>query len=201
MEQLSAFLLAGLALTGSPGPANLSLAAMGAAFGWRASLGYQAGAVAGMALIMTVTASGLAALLLALPGVRLTATLAGSAYILWLAWRIASAPARRPGTASGRVPSFLGGLALQLANPKAYAAMAALFSGFALVAADPLLDAAWKIALLLCVITLVTTLWLHLGAQLARLSSRPRLDRAIKIALAAALLAATALALSLQAAP
>lgn len=33
MEGLAGFILAALALTGSPGPANLSLAATGAAFG------------------------------------------------------------------------------------------------------------------------------------------------------------------------
>ena len=39
MKDLPGFLLAGIALTGSPGPATLGLAAAGAAFGVRRSLG------------------------------------------------------------------------------------------------------------------------------------------------------------------
>lgn len=204
MNDLLPFLLAGLALTGSPGPANLSLAAMGAAFGARRSLAYQAGAVFGMLAIMLATASGVAALLLALPGVREVAIGLAAAYILWLAWKIGSAPPRTAGAAApgaaatgGRPPSFLGGLLLQLANPKAYAAMAALFSGFVLQEDDPLLDAALKVASLLAVIALVTTLWLHLGAALGRLAGRPRLQRAINLAFALSLVAATLLAVLL----
>ncbi len=197
MHDLAAFLLAGLALTGSPGPANLSLAAMGASFGARRSRAYQAGAVLGMLLIMLVTASGLAALLLTLPGVRLAAGLLGCGYILWLAWRIATAPPRSAAPAASRPPSLPGGLLLQLANPKAYAAMAALFSGFTLRPEAPLQDAGWKICLLLAEIALVTTLWLQLGAQLARLAARPGIDRAIKLCFALSLVAATALALLL----
>lgn len=203
MSELLPFLLAGLALTGSPGPANLGLAAMGAAFGARRSLAYQAGAVFGMLVIMLVTASGLAALLLALPGVRAVAVGLGAAYMLWLAWRIATAPTsdQRPDRprreAASRPPSFLGGLALQLANPKAYAAMAGLFSGFVLQEGDPLADAAWKVLLLLTVIAGVTTLWLHLGALLARLATRPGWQRAINLAFALSLVAATGLALLL----
>ena len=93
MEDLVPFVLAGLALTCSPGPANFSLAAMGAAFGAGRSLAYQAGSVLGMVVIMAVTASGLAALLLALPGVREAAVIAGLAYILWLAWKAVSVSA------------------------------------------------------------------------------------------------------------
>lgn len=198
MNDLLPFLLAGLALTGSPGPANLSLAAMGAAFGARRSLAYQAGAVIGMLAIMLATASGVAALLLALPGVREAAIALAAGYILWLAWKIGSAPPRAATIPSAaRAPSFLGGLLLQLANPKAYAAMAALFSGFMLQAGDPLLDAAIKVASLLVVIALVTTLWLHLGAALGRLAGRPRLQRAINLAFALSLVAATLLAVLL----
>jgi len=197
MQDLPSFLLAGLALAGSPGPANLSLAALGAAFGTRAGLAYQAGAVFGMLLVMLVTASGLAALLLALPGVRLAALVLGGGYIAWLAWRIATAPLPGAGTRPQRPPGFLGGCLLQLGNPKAYAAMAALFAGFVLQPGDPLRDALWKTLLLLAVIAVVTSAWLQFGRLLARLARRPRLLRAINIAFALLLVISTLLALPL----
>ena len=193
MEDLVPFVLAGLALTCSPGPANFSLAAMGAAFGAGRSLAYQAGSVLGMVVIMAVTASGLAALLLALPGVREAAVIAGLAYILWLAWKIATAPPRGATAAvePARPPTMAGGLAMQLANPKAYAAVAALFSGFVL-ASDPLHDALWKSAALLGPILLATTLWVHLGALLARLATRPRTQRRVNCTFALLLVVSTA---------
>ena len=58
MEGLTGFILAALALCGSPGPATVSLAATGAAFGPRRSLAYMAGIDAGMVVVMSVTAAG-----------------------------------------------------------------------------------------------------------------------------------------------
>ncbi len=136
MEDLAAFLLAGLALTGSPGPATLSMAAMGAAFGARRGLGYMSGAIGGIAVVMGVTASCVTGLVLAISGAAPVITVLAAAYILYLAYRIATAPPLGEETGAGRAPSFLGGFFLNLANPKAYAAMAALFSGFVLLA-DP----------------------------------------------------------------
>jgi threonine/homoserine/homoserine lactone efflux protein len=191
MDDLLPFLLAALALTASPGPANVSLAAMGAAFGARRSLAYQAGSVAGMIVIMAATASGLAALLLAVPGVREAAVVLGLAYILWLAWRIAAAPPRAAVVVPAEPPTALGGLLMQLANPKAYAAVAALFAGFTL-ADDPLADALTKSVVLLGPILFATTLWVHLGALLARLVTRPRTQRRVSLCFALLLVVSTA---------
>src|SRR5438270_3362303 len=49
-RKMLSFVLAGLALAGSPGPATLSLAATGAAFGARRGLGYMIGIIAGMVM-------------------------------------------------------------------------------------------------------------------------------------------------------
>lgn len=195
MEPLPAFLLAALALTGSPGPANLSLAALGGAYGPRRSRPFQAGAVLGMLLVMALTGSGVAALLFAIPSVRVAATLLGAAYLLWLAWRLASAPVGPAPTATLRPPSLAGGCLMQLANPKAYAATAALFSGFTLQPDAPGLDLLWKILLLLATILAVTSLWLRLGGLLRRLAGRPRWQRAVNVAFALLLLASSLLAL------
>ncbi|MEP6283470.1 MAG: LysE family translocator, partial [Nitratireductor sp.] len=67
MEDLIGFLVAGLVLTGSPGPNTLSLAAAGAAFGARRGLGYMTGLLVGMVLVMALTASGMIAIVLAVP--------------------------------------------------------------------------------------------------------------------------------------
>jgi threonine/homoserine/homoserine lactone efflux protein len=194
MEGWPGFLLAGLALAGSPGPATLSLAAAGAAFGARRVTGYLVGIVVGMVAVMAITASGLVGLLLAMPGASPIVTIAAAVYFVWLAWRIATAPPLTAESSARQPPSFIGGLGLSLVNPKGYAAMAALFSGFVLLQGRLALDAGVKIALLTVVIVLVNLLWLMSGALLTRFFREPRSNRLINIAFAVLLLASVALA-------
>lgn len=82
-------------------------------------------------------------------------TVLAAAYFLYLAIRIAAVPPLSAETEARRRPSFAGGVFLSLVNPKAYAAMAALFSGFALVPGRLALDAAAKMAVLTAIITTV----------------------------------------------
>ncbi|HLG48400.1 MAG TPA: LysE family translocator [Reyranella sp.] len=194
MDALPGFLLAGLALAGSPGPATLSLAAAGAAFGTRQVAGYLLGIVVGMVAVMAITASGVVGLLLAVPGVAPVVTVAAALYFVWLAWRIATAPPLSADHGDRQSPSFLGGFGLSLINPKGYAAMAALFSGFVLLRGRLALDAGVKIALLTAVIVFVNVLWLLSGALLTRFFRDPRSNRIINIAFAVLLLASVAVA-------
>jgi len=195
MDGLIAFVVAGLALAGSPGPATLSLAAAGAAFGPRRCLGYMAGLVVGMVGVMAITASGMVGLLLALPGAAPAVTALAAAYFAWLAWRIATAPVLTEDAAAGDSPRFAAGLFLSLVNPKGYAAMAALFSGFVLLRGQVALDAAAKIAVLTLVIVAVNLAWVWAGAAMTRWFRDPLANRAINIAFAVLLVASVALAL------
>jgi threonine/homoserine/homoserine lactone efflux protein len=113
--------------------------------------------------------------------------------MLWLAWSIATAPPLSD-SGSGVAPSFWGGLFLGVGNPKAYAAMAALSSGFAL-AAGPIADALLKAGILLAVMIVVDLAWLLAGSALARTMRNPTWSRAINIVFAAALLASVAVSL------
>lgn len=148
MDALAGFLVAAVALAGSPGPATLSLAAAGAAFGARRGIAYLAGLVAGMVAVMAIVASGVVGLLLAVPGVAPVVTGLAALYFAWLAWRIALAPPLSDEGVQRAPPGFAAGLLLSLINPKGYAAMAALYSGFALLPGRLALDVALKLALL-----------------------------------------------------
>ncbi|HZB90703.1 MAG TPA: LysE family transporter [Stellaceae bacterium] len=197
MAGVLGFALAGVALAGSPGPATLSLAAAGAAFGARSGLGYMAGIIGGMIVVMGIVASGVAGMVLALPGVTPVVAAIAGAYFLYLAWRIATAPPLAATSEGKRPPSFAGGFSLSLINPKGYAAMAALFSGFVLVRQHLALDAAAKAAVLLAIITAVNAAWLCGGAALTRSFRNPRTSRAINLGFAALLVLSVALALLL----
>lgn len=195
METLPGFLLAAIALAGSPGPATLSLAAAGAAFGAKRVIAYLVGIVLGMVAVMTVTAAGLVGLLLALPGVTPVVTVAAAAYFLWLAWRIATAPPLAEVAGDRQPPRFAGGFGLSLINPKGYAAMAALFSSFVLVRERLQFDIALKIGVLTLLIAAVNVAWLFSGALLTRFFRDPHTNRIVNVAFAAALLVSVALAL------
>jgi threonine/homoserine/homoserine lactone efflux protein len=196
VEGLAAFLLAAVALAGSPGPATLSLTATGAAFGARRGAAYLAGIVVGMVAVMAVVASGLVGLLLAVPGATPVVTVLAAAYFLYLAWRIATAPPLAADAVQRRTPTFAGGLLLSLINPKGYAAMAALFSSFVLVHERLALDVAAKMAVLVLIITAVNVAWLLAGAALTRFFREPRTNRVINVAFAVLLVASVALALA-----
>ena len=197
MDGLLGFAVAGFALAGSPGPNTLSLAATGAAFGARRGVGYMAGVNIGMVAVMAITASGVVSLLLAAPGTTPIVTTVAAGYFAFLAYRIATAPPLTENTEFGRQPSFAGGVFLSLVNPKAYAAMAALFSGFVLVPNRFALDATAKAIVLAAIITAVNLAWLIAGAALTRFFRDPRTSRAINVTFAVLLIVSVALALLL----
>ena len=195
MEGLPGFLLASIALAGSPGPATLSLAAAGAAFGAKRVVGYLAGIVVGMIGVMVITASGVVGLLLALPGATPVVTVVAAGYFLWLAWRIATARPLTESATERQAPRFAGGLGLSLINPKGYAAMAALFSGFVLVHEHLPLDITLKIGVLTLLIVVINVVWLISGAMLTRFFRDPRTNRIVNVAFAIALLVSVVVAL------
>lgn len=197
MDDLFGFILAGLALAGSPGPNTLSLAAAGAAFGIRRSLAYMTGLCLGMVLVMAIVASGVVGLLLAVPGATPVIGAIAAAYFLYLAYRIATAPPLADTNANRPRPSFIGGVGLSLINPKAYAAMAALFSGFVLLRGQLLFDAAAKTGVLTLVIVAVNLAWLAAGAALTRVFHNPRSNRVINLVFAILLIASVGAALLL----
>lgn len=195
MDGLLGFILAGFALAGSPGPATLSLAAAGAAFGARRSLGYMVGQIIGLIAVMGVTASGMVALLFAVPGATPIVLALSAGYFAYLAFRIAAAPPLSEDQAQHSQPTFLAGLVLSLLNPKGYAAMAAMFSGFVLIRERVALDIAIKIGVLVAIVVAVDVAWLLAGAALTSFFRDPRANRIINVGFAVLLIASVAAAL------
>ena len=186
-------LVTALAIMGSPGPATISLTAAGSAYGVRRSLGYLTGIVAGTAVVLVAVATGITAALLAVPVLKSVLVVLSVAYILWLAYHIATAspPSDQPAAAA---PSLAGGVLLGVANPKAWVAIAAVFASTRL-ASTATADAVAKVAVLSLVVVLIMAVWLLTGAWLASTLRDPFRARVVNLILAAALVAATALAI------
>ncbi|KAA1178323.1 LysE family translocator [Rhizobium tropici] len=187
-------LLASLVIMGSPGPSTISATAMGAAYGFRRSLGYVSGLIAGTVMVLLAVAAGVVAVLLSVPHGAFLLTAVSAVYILYLAIKIATAaPLSRRGDQAA-APAFSGGFLLAVANPKAYLAIAAVFAGVSLFQDQRLLDAAVKIALLTGMIVAIHMVWLLVGASLARFLQDPRVSRIVNISLAILLVVTTIVA-------
>ncbi|HEX9343238.1 MAG TPA: LysE family translocator [Actinomycetota bacterium] len=185
--------LAGFALVVSitPGPNNTLLLASGIQFGFTRTLRHVAGTAMGMAVLIFVMAAGAGVVLLAVPGADLALKAIGSAYLLYLAFGIASSHGASR-TAVSRPLGVLNGAAFQFANPKAWL--------FALSAASTFLPrglapaaAALAVAATCAVVILPTaSVWAAGGAALSRIVADGRTQRAISIALALILAASVA---------
>lgn len=194
MDAVVTFLLAALALTGSPGPNTLSLAAVGASFGRVRGLRYMLGLNLGMVLVITIVGTGLAGTLMAIPAVAPVVSLFAAAYFIYLAYKIATAPPLNSNAAEtgSSPPKWYAGVGVSLANPKAYAAMAAMFSGHALLPANPVTDALFKAALLVATICVVNIAWLWIGAWMTQYLRDERTSRIVNITFAVLLIASVA---------
>lgn len=179
----------------TPGPGVLTTAGVGAGYGYRTGLTYVTGLCIGHNLVSLAVVSGVAAVVLSWPIVRVVLMVASFAYLVWLASRIAFAGSQVAFIAAQRAPGFVDGLALQAINPKAYAVNTALFAGFAFMPENMLAQTAIKFALLNAIWIPLHFVWLWAGVSLKRLDLSERTQRRINYAMAASLLVVVALAL------
>lgn len=189
------FMIAVFFLLITPGPGVLSTAGVGAAFGFRAGFSYLAGLCVGGGLTMLMVISGLAAIVLAVSWLRTVLLIASVSYLVYLAWRVASA-----GSKIGFIPApkplgFRNGFALQLINPKAYVVATTLFSGFAFLPEAMFWETVIKLILFNAIWIPVHLLWLGAGVKLGSLDLSRRTQRMINMGMAAAMLIVVATAL------
>jgi threonine/homoserine/homoserine lactone efflux protein len=189
------FVLAAVALLGSPGPGIAALLAVTRGSGLRAGLRYYAGLQVGLALAAAISAAGLFSLLAAFPLLLQAASLCALLYLVYLAYKIGTAPVQVAGPAM-QVASPLAGFLLGTTNPKAYLAFASLMASGTLASAGATADAALKWALIVAVILVVDLAWVLVGAALHRATLPPRIERAMNLGFAAAILIAAVAALA-----
>jgi threonine/homoserine/homoserine lactone efflux protein len=189
-RSLLTLIVASGVIMGSPGPSTMSVTAVGAAFGVRRSLMYTGGLIVGTTAVLFAVAVGVVSLLLSIPHGAPVLAAVSSVYMLYLAWKIATAP---PLTNHdpGDYPSFSGGLLLAIANPKAYLAIAAVFAGSTVAPNDEALDTAIKLVSLVVMIVLIHVSWLLAGASLSQTLRGPATARIVNLALAVALIVVT----------
>jgi threonine/homoserine/homoserine lactone efflux protein len=105
----------------TPGPNNLMLLASGVNFGFVRTVPHMFGIAGGFATLLFGVGMGLGAVLKAYPALDLTLKIAGGAYLLYLAWKIAmSRSLAAKGEAKAVPMTFFQAAAFQWVNPKAW---------------------------------------------------------------------------------
>lgn len=105
----------------TPGPNNMMLLASGANFGFRRTLPHLLGVTIGFGAMVAAVGFGLGGVFSTYPALYDVLRIAGAAYMLWLAYRIATASGIGDKQSGGRPMSFLEAVAFQWINPKAWA--------------------------------------------------------------------------------
>jgi threonine/homoserine/homoserine lactone efflux protein len=169
--------------TVTPGGATTLATASGARFGFARSIPLMLGIALGLALLAAVAALGLSGLLLALPSLQTAVKALGSAYLLWLAWRIARSGPPNAGNGPARPVTLANGFLLLWLNPKSWAMTVGAAASFALLASSPnhlamLLGTTFGVAACASL-----ALWCALGVLLSRLFRTPRHWRMLNLAM------------------
>jgi threonine/homoserine/homoserine lactone efflux protein len=195
-DEAAAFFLFSLIAAVTPGPSNVLLAAAGANLGIRRGLRCVLGVAAGMGAMMLLMASGVAGILLAHEAVLPAVKLCGTAFLLWLAWRIATAGRGGAGLAPGGF-RFLDAAALQWVNPKAWVVAAGAAATYLDPAPRSLPLAALSFAAVFVAAALPSgLLWLAFGASVQRLLDDERRRRAFNVAMGLLLAASVVMILA-----
>ena len=178
----------------TPGPGVLSTAGVGAAYGKRAGLRYVFGLFLGTNMVAMLVVSGVAAIVLSVPMVRIILLVASAMYLLYLAYRIAFAGANLAFIEAKKQPGIKEGVLLQAINPKAYAVNTTLFTGFAFLSDSLLIETMIKFAIINVIWIPVHLLWLAAGSAVRQLDLAPNVQFVINIFMALAMLGVVVLA-------
>lgn len=190
LEQAAAFFVFALVAAITPGPSNVLLTATGLQVGLWRGLPCLFGIGAGMASMMFLAAYGFGALVLQHPQVMQAVRWLGAAFLLWLAWKIGSAPVGASSSEIPRATGFLGAALLQWVNPKAWLVAAGAVATYLPGEAESALWRAVVFTLVFVSAALPSGLvWLAFGAAAQRLLRDPARQRGFNIAMAAALAA------------
>jgi threonine/homoserine/homoserine lactone efflux protein len=134
-DELAALLAFATAMSFTPGPNTLLSTALAANYGLGRTWRFIVAVPAGWTLMMLACGLGLGALVMALPWLRIAIQWLGIAYLVWLAWKLASTRELAP-VADGRVVvGFWQGVGLQFLNVKAWMLALALAAGWVASAA------------------------------------------------------------------
>ena len=175
----------------TPGPNNVMLTASGMNFGYKRTIPHIMGIYIGFSALLMLCALGVGAAYEAFPQIGTVLKIGGSAYLLYLAWKIANSGRlhlREKAEAAAKPLTFTQAALFQFINPKA---VVACLTALSLLPAQ--ISILHSLILILVLNTICclssTTLWTLFGKVIAKLFRDDKIRNIINIALALLLVA------------
>jgi threonine/homoserine/homoserine lactone efflux protein len=165
----------------TPGPGVLSTAGFGAAYGYKKSLRYVFGLFLGTNLVFLAVATGLIAILLSIPSLRIFLLILSTFYLFYLASKIALAGSNIAFIKAKSPPGIISGVLLQAINPKAYVVNTTLVSGFAFYQSSFAIELVVKFFIMNSIWIPLHLLWLYVGTVLHELNLSIKNQRIINL--------------------
>lgn len=177
-----------LSMSATPGPNNAMVAASGANFGFRRTLPHMLGVSVGFPAMLILVALGAGEALRTWPWVHDVLRWVGGAYLLFLAWKIATARPDVPDQARGGRPlGFVQAALFQWVNPKAWVIAAGAVVTY--TTGDVWVQSAILAGIFLVMCLACLAFWTGIGAGAARLLRSPAALRRFNWVMAALLVA------------
>jgi threonine/homoserine/homoserine lactone efflux protein len=190
-ELLGPLVTFAVATSVTPGPNNVMITASGANFGFARSIPHMLGIGIGFMVMIVGVGLGLGQVFERVPVLHQILRYGGAAYLLYLAWRIATAaPTAADGKpAAARPLSFVQAALFQWVNPKGWMMAVGALSTYTTVGGDFVFETL-TIALVFGAIGLPSVaLWALLGIGIGRLLQAPWALRAFNVTMAVLLVA------------
>ncbi len=184
LSVMIAFLGYAIATSITPGPNNAMLLASGVTFGFSRSIPHIMGINLGFGAMVLAVGLGADVLFAAAPQLFNGMRAIGTAYLLYLAWRIAQdRPMEKPGIVSREPMTFLGAAAFQWVNPKAWMMVTGAITTFTLQ------DERWQSVVIIAALYVLINLpcicaWTAFGVVLRGFLTRPGYIRSFNYAMA-----------------
>lgn len=168
----------------TPGPNNIMLTSSGMFFGFVRSIPHILGITVGMGMLLAFCALGVGQLFVAFPSLHVVLKVAGTAYLLVLAWKIRTIAVASSDGGAGRPMRFVEAAVFQFVNPKAWVMAITSVSAF-----FPLIEPLWLAVLVFCAVFCAINLpcvatWAGGGCVLREVMHAPRWRNAIGLVLA-----------------
>ena len=165
-----AYIIISFLMMVTPGPGVLSLAGVGAGFGWKVGMMYLIGLFFGTNVVALLVVLGFKQFLFEIEGVELTFLFLSLSYLSFLSWRIATSENKTSFKQSFKAPKLYEGIFLQFVNPKAYVVQGHLFVVLSLGMASYNVEILTKFIIVNSIWIPIHLFWLWLGISLKRWS-------------------------------
>ena len=184
IELVIAIALFALVTSITPGPNNIMLTASGANFGFKRTLPHVAGIIFGMMMLNVSVGLGLGTVFTQFPWLQQILRIAGSAYLLWLAYKLLSFSSIGKQQSDASPFSFLQAVGFQYINPKAWVMVISANASFSLIGDNYW----WSVLMITLIYALVGTpsimVWAGFGQYIRRYFGRQNILKLFNITMA-----------------